>query len=427
MSNTVKKVRLIPMGDKTERDRVYKYLRDGMYNQHHILNTYASQVGCLYYKYNKDFKNPDFKEEYNAIFRNTNEAIKDFEQAKGLGMAGSCGMKVKQDFSTALKNGLAKGERKIPQYKRDFPLIVPGRFLNFYVTTDSYETENGEIVENEVFAVKFVNGIHFKVVLGSRGKRDYYLPQLLDSIINDPENYKVCGSSIQFTKKGNKIILNLNVKINKKVEEYKPVEGRIMAVSMGYDKCLVAALSDSDKVISIGDNLQDSIVEKRIQIQDYNQRLQAAMRNAQGGHGRDRKMRRFDQRGHYESNVVRHFNHVLSKMVIGAAKKNKAETIILEDIDKSMLENYPILLRNWSYDQLQTFISYKAGNDIVVRMSESKDAPRLACCKCGTKLDSENILPKEIEWCHELSFTCPNCKETIEYSYNKAKNMTVMS
>ena len=437
MGTTTKKLQLYPIGEKEEVDRVFTYLRDGIYNQHCILNTYMSQVGCLYYKYNKDFKNVGFKEEFNAIFRNTNEAIKDFTQAKGLGMAGNCGMRVKQDFSTALKNGLARGERNLPFYKRDFPLLVPSRFLTFY-TIDSVDKKTGE--ERTVYCIKFVNGINFKIVIGSQGKKDFYLLPLLDSIINDPDNYHVCGSSIQITKKG-KIILNLCVKVSKKAEEYHPKQGRVMGLALGYDKCLVAALSDSDKMFTIGDDIKDSVVEKRIKIQAYNQALQKALKDAKGGHGRARKLAKFNERDRYEKNVVRHFNHVLSKKVVEFAKKQKAETIVIENIDKADLESYPVLLRNWSYYQLCEYIKYKSGDDInVILAGEGKKSKKKAegdtdtatsaelrkiCCKCGCKLDESVILPEKIEWTNELYFTCPECKEKIEFSYNKAKVMSM--
>ena len=171
MSTTTKKIQLIPVGDKEEKDRIYNYLHDGIYNQHKILNTYMSQVGTIYYKYNKDFNNLDFKEELKAIFRNKNEAIYEFTQAKGLGMAGSCGRRVNQDFSTALRNGLARGERALPFYKRDFPLLIQGRFLTFYTGEDSYQDEEGNEKTVNTYFIKFVNGIHFKCVLGSRGRK----------------------------------------------------------------------------------------------------------------------------------------------------------------------------------------------------------------------------------------------------------------
>lgn len=426
MSITTKKIQLFPIGDKEEIERVYKYLRDGIYNQHHILNTYMSQMGCVYYKYNKDIKNADYKEEVKAIFRNTNTAIHDMPQAKGLGMAGNCGMKVKQDFSTALKNGLAKGERRLPFYKRDFPLLVPSRFLTFYTTNSEYKDDDGNTKEKNIFAIKFVNGIHFKVILGSRGKRDWYLTSLLDSIINDPDNYQVAGSTIQFDKKG-KIILNLTVKISKTIEKYNPVKGRIMGLALGYDKCLVAAISDDNEMYILGDDNKDSIVDKRIKIQKYNQKLQIALKDAQGGHGKNRKLKNFYNKDNYEKNVVKHFNHILSKEVVSFAKEHKVEKIVIEDINLKDFNAHPVLLRNWSYYQLITFITYKAKEyNIEVITSESKDASRIACCKCGCKLDDKDIIPKEIEWCHNISFVCPSCNEQIDYSYNKAKNITVM-
>lgn len=354
-----------------------------------------------------------------------NEAIYDFPQAKGLGMAGNCGMRVKQDFSTALRNGLAKGERSLPFYKRDFPLLVPSRFLTFYTTTEPYEDEKGDINEREIYAIKFVNKINFKVILGSRGKRDFFLTSLMDSIINDPDNYKVCGSSIQITKKG-KIILNLTVKISKETEKYEPVEDKVMGLAMGYDKCLTAALSDDDKIYNIGEDIKGSIIQKRIAIQDRNHTLQIALRDARGGHGRYRKVVRTQERQKaYEKNVVKNFNHILSKKVIDFAKAHKVKTIVIEDITKEDLDKYPVLLRNWTYYQLETFITYKAAREgIDVVKSKTGKEIRLECCKCGCEIGKENNLPKEFEWCKSLSFKCPCCSEKIDYSYNKAKNMT---
>ena len=441
MSISTKKIQLYPIGDKEEINRVFQYLRDGIYQQHHILNTYMSQVGCLYYKYNKDYKDAGFKDEYNAIFRNTNSAIYEFPQAKGLGMAGACGMRVKQDFSTALKNGLARGERNLPFYKRDFPLLVGSRFLTFYTDKEMITDEEGNENERDIYAIKFVNGIHFKVILGPSGKRDWYLTTMLDSIINDPENYKVCGSTIQLTKKG-KIILNLTTKINKEIEKYEPDENKVMGLAMGYDKCLVAALSDDDIQYNIGDDIQSQLIEERLAIQQRGKELQVALRQAKGGHGRYRKVVRSQERQQsHEKNVVKNYNHILSKKVIDFAKAHKVKTIIIEDIAREDLSNYPVLLRNWSYYQLETFISYKAqavGIDVILssgnntkgkkkdaKKNETSGNSKLGCCKCGCDIGKDNYLPKEFEWCNSLSFKCPECGEVIDYSYNKAKIMTI--
>lgn len=448
---TTKKIQLIPVGDPEEKKRVYEYLHDGIYNQCCILNTYMSQVATIYYKYNKDFKNADFKNEYNAIFRNTNTAIKDFQQAKGLGMAGNCGMRVKQDFSTALKNGLARGERSIPYYKRDFPLLCPSRFLTFYTGEDSFLNDKDEEVSVDAFFIKFVNGIHFKCVLGSKNKRraDLYLPELLSSIVEDPEHYHVCGSSIQFH--GTKIILNLAVKIEKDAETYNPVEGRTMGLAMGYNKCLVAALSDSDRQYNIGDSnnpeydLSRQIVTKRVEIQEHRTSLQKSLKGAAGGHGRSKKLKALDTQKKHENNVIRHFNHLMSKSVVDFAKKNKVEVIIMESIEKKDLDD--VFLRNWSYYQLQSYITYKAEREgIRVIMSNATSASdkkkkgkkkdtteetvmktiHNTCCMCGKEIKREDILPEKIVWANAVSFTCPHCGNHLDYSFNKAKNMTTM-
>ena len=473
MSITTKKIQLYPIGDREEVNRVFDYLSSGIYNQYMLLNVYMGQVASLFYSVNMDtesefFKkgfeeifreseeavdkmqyeqlgnyihnlqdtykkcdknlgSAEYKENFNKIFRNTNRNIDFIKQAKGLGMMGNCGMRVRTDFSTALKNGLARGERRVPFYKSDFPLIAPNRFLNFYTTKEEYQDDDGNIQERDIYAIKFVNKIHFKVVLGSRGKRDFYLVSLLDSIINDPEHYSVRDSSIQLTDK-RKIILNLSVRIDKEKEKYEPEKGKIMGLAMGYDKCLVAALSTDDTLYNIGDDIQESIVEKRIAIQNRNITLQKALKNARGGHGRKRKVSRTQERQKaYEKNMIKNYNHELSKSVVEFAKNNKVEAIIMEDIEKEDLKHLPIMLRNWSYYQLEQFITYKAAVlGIKVEKSTGRNETRTCCCKCGCQMNRENIIPKEFEWCHEISFVCPDCEEQIDYSYNKAKNIIVM-
>lgn len=435
---TTKKIQLFPVGDKEERDRVYQYLRDGIYNQYCILNTYMSQVGCLYYKYDKNFNDPNFKEEMKMIFRNTNTAIYDMKQAKGLGMAGNCGMKVKQDFSTALKNGLAKGERNLPFYKRDFPLMVPSRFITIYTWDDTYTTDDGTEKTVNAYFFKFVNGIHFKLYLGAGKNKgpDKFLPSLLESIVTDPEHYKVCGSTIQITNKG-KIIFNLSVKIEHDVEEYVPEHGKIMGLALGYDKCLVAALSTDDNEYEIGGSIKNDLVAKRKDIQIHFENLQRALKYSNGGHGRGKKLAKLETHKSYEKNYVQTYNHNLSKMVVEFAKDNKVSAIVIEDVTKSDLDDYPVLLRNWSYYQLVQFITYKAEREGIVvttsKMTDKQDKKtdvlrtvRNVCSSCGEVFCTEEVIPKVFEWTQEVSFTCPHCGKTISHAYNKAKNMTIM-
>lgn len=51
-----RKIQLIPVGDKEEINRVYKYLRDGIYNQNRAMNEYIS---ALYVGAIQDFSKDD--------------------------------------------------------------------------------------------------------------------------------------------------------------------------------------------------------------------------------------------------------------------------------------------------------------------------------------------------------------------------------
>ncbi len=74
---TTKKLQLFPIGDKEEVDRVFKYIRNGIYNQHHILNIYMSQLGTLYYSVSGDVESELFKKGMEDILRDTEHAYEE--------------------------------------------------------------------------------------------------------------------------------------------------------------------------------------------------------------------------------------------------------------------------------------------------------------------------------------------------------------
>ena len=70
MKNTfVTRYRILPVGDKEERDRVYQYYRDAQYNQYLALNQAMSETGALYYNCRRDIKSAEFKEKYKELFK----------------------------------------------------------------------------------------------------------------------------------------------------------------------------------------------------------------------------------------------------------------------------------------------------------------------------------------------------------------------
>lgn len=140
-----KKLKVIPDGDKEEVKRVYKYIRDAQYNQYRYMNRLMSNVCMIYYKYDMDITNPNLKEEMKELYRVSNAAWIKEDNPIGSGMQATATSRVKQDFSTALKNGLAKGERRLPQYKRDFPFLMNGTAIKPFIKNVTYtDTNSGE-------------------------------------------------------------------------------------------------------------------------------------------------------------------------------------------------------------------------------------------------------------------------------------------
>ena len=106
-----RKIKLFPAGDKEEVNRVYKFIKDGQYAQYQASNFLMGQLMSEYYKYNMNIKNEEFKVKRKEICKNSNPLFKDIEFPTGVDTPSAVTQKVKQDFSIALKNGLAKAER----------------------------------------------------------------------------------------------------------------------------------------------------------------------------------------------------------------------------------------------------------------------------------------------------------------------------
>ena len=155
--NTVKKLKLTVVAEnKEERDEKYKFIRDSQYAQYQGLNLAMGILASAYLLSGRDIKSEMFENAQKSL-TNSNPIFDGINFGKGIDSKSSIIQKVKKDFKTSLKNGLAKGERGITNYKRTFPLMTRGRDLKFY-----YDETSNDIL------IKWVNGITFKLLLGQR-------------------------------------------------------------------------------------------------------------------------------------------------------------------------------------------------------------------------------------------------------------------
>ncbi len=362
MSNTIsmlRKIKLYPVGDKEEIDRVYEFIRNGQYAQYQAQNLLMGQLIGKYYECGRDIKSDLFKKAQKEILCNSNPLLSNIEFAKGVDTKSSAIRKVSQDFSVALKNGLARGERTVTNYKRTVPLSTRSRDLKFSHHYKSYQEFLDNIMNPDLkIYIDWVNHIRFEVVLGNPHNSEY-LRKEIQNIFE--ERYKVQGSSIQINEKS--IILNLTIQVPKNKNELN--EKNVVGVDLGLAIPAVCSLNNSEYVrMNIGH--YEDFVRVRTQMQQQRRRIQGNLKYSKGGHGRKKKLAALEKYKNYEHNFVQSYNHMISKNVIEFALKNHAKYINIEDLSGYNADDF--VLRNWSYYQLQNYITYKAEKEgIIVR------------------------------------------------------------
>ena len=393
---TVRKLKLTVVGTDEERKQGYKFIRDSQYAQYQGLNLAMSILSSAYLESNRDIKSDIFKNAQKSL-TNSNPLFEGIAFGTGIDTKSAITQRVKKDFKTSLKNGLAKGERTITNYKRDYPLLTRGRDLKFQYKDDD-------------IIIKWVNKIVFKVVLGSGKIKEnkIELQHTLHKIID--KEYKVGQSSLQFDRNNN-LILNLNLDI-----PYKPktevVEGRTLGVDLGIKYPAYMCLNDDTyKREHIGSI--DNFLRVRKQMQERRKKLQQALTLTKGGKGRKKKTQALDDLKDKERNWTKTYNHQVSRRIVEFAKKNQCEYINMEKLTKDGFNNK--ILRNWSYYQLQQYIEYKAEREgIQVRYIDPSYTSQ-TCARCG-HIDKENRQTQE-------KFICTKCGFELNADHNASINI----
>ena len=392
---TVRKLKLVVVNeDKELLKEQYRFIRDSQYAQYQALNLGMGYLMTGYLASNKDIKSEYFKEWQKGL-KNSNPIFKGIEFGKGVDTLSAVTQKVKKDFSTALKNGMAKGERTSTNYKRTFPLITRGRNLTFY-------EQDGDIF------IKWVNKIVFKVVFNARKENTLELQHTLQKVING--EYKLSQSSLEFDRNNN-LILNLTIDISFKQED-NLIKDSVLGVDLGVKYPAYVCLNDDTyKREHIGEALE--LIKQREQYQARRRRTQQQLKNVKGGKGRHKKLKNLDRLSDCERNFAKTYNHMISKRIVEFAKKHKCEYIHLEKLTKDGFDN--TILRNWSYYELQQMIEYKADRlGIKVRYVNPSFTSQ-TCSRCGN-IDKENRQTQE-------TFVCTKCGFKLNADHNAAINI----
>ena len=410
-----RKIKLIPVGDKEEVNRVYTYIREGQYAQYQACNLFMGQLASEYYKCNRNIKDPEFIQRQREITLKENSLFSDIKFPTGADTRSQSMRKVQQDFSTALKNGLARGERTITNYKRTNSLLTLGRNLKFYHNYNSY-TEFLDNIKSPDLSVyiKWINKITFKIIFGNP-HRSEELRSVIKNILE--ENYKVQGSSIAV--EGKEIILNLTLSIPKQIRELD--EQTVVGVNLGLTVPAMCALNNNPyERLSIGS--ADDFLRIRTQMQAQRKRLQASLQTTTGGHGRKKKLQALNRLRDREKNFAETYCHMISHKVVNFALKNNAKYINIENI--AGYDTNKFILRNWNYYKMQQYISYKAEKyGIIVRKINPCYVSQV-CSVCGNWGETQKK-SSTLFICSNKDCTSHKDKYGFDANFNAARNVAM--
>lgn len=395
MSITVRKLKLIIVNDnEEERKAQYKFIRDAQYSQYQALNLAMGYLMTGYLAYNRDVKCEEFKA-WQKELKNSNTIFKGIEFGKGIDTLSAVTQKVKKDFSTSLKNGLAKGERTSTNYKRTFPLMTRGRNLKFYA-------------EGDDIYIKWVNKITFKVVFNARKENTMELQHTLHKIIN--EEYKLSQSSLEFDRNNN-LILNLTIDMPFN-ECDNLINNRVLGVDLGIKvPALVCLNDDTYKRQSIGS--YEDFFKVRQQFKSRREKLQRQLKMTKGGKGRKQKLKALNSFKEKERNYAKTYNHNISKRIIEFAKEHKCGQINIEHLTGENFDSK--VLGSWSYYELQQMITYKAERVGITVKKVDPAYTSQTCSVCG-HIDKENRQTQE-------KFKCTMCGFELNADHNAAINI----
>lgn len=381
--------------DEIEKNNQYTFVNKSIHAQYKGLNSCMGFLAAKYMESGKDLNSDIFITAKKAI-NNSHKCFEGIEFGKGWDSKSAITQTVKKDFSTLIKNGLAKGESNIPYYKRTYPLMVRGRNLNF-----EYDDINEEII------IKSVNNLKFAIIFGPRkAEKIAEVMELLEKI--ESGEYKKVQSMLRFDKNYN-LILRLGLDVPG--ENAKVKEGRFAFVSFGYKDIAGIHISDKDiRDSHIGDYAE---VKRNIdKFSKLRENFKVGLSMSKGGRGRKKKLDHIYKLTEKENNYKDTLLHMVTGHIVKVAKTNNCEGIKVEiPAVKDNDERY-ILNNLYEFKRKLEYKVQKVGLKLEY-IERKEDVP---CPECN--MIYEGILH------NKKDIKCTSCNRI--FSITKAKNINMI-
>ena len=332
-----------------------------------------------------------------------------------------------REIKNLVKNGALDGKVSLTNYKLDSPFTIAKSHFSFEHKYDSYDEFCEHIYDSDCKLYMNYGGDNaktgknpasiakFRINIGHGKNRNELISTLLKVYSGE---YTYGGSSIGISK--NKIILNLSINVPK--IEMELDENTVVGVDLGMEIPAMCALNNNIyERLPIGN--KDEFLHVRQKLQDQRKRLQKALKNTSGGHGRSKKLKALDRMKKSESHFVETYCHMVSKRVVDFAVKHHAKYINVENLNG--YDSSKFILRNWSYYKLQQYITYKAARYGIEVRKINPCYTSQVCSFCGNWEPGQRQTQAKFECADKECGSHTKYKYGFNADFNAARNIAM--
>ena len=366
-----RKIEIIPVGDKkTITNTIKTYSEESCKVANEVVRNVIFNMS-RYDEFKLQNPNLNAKELSNAYSELYGLTIRGFayDTTKKYNMIAS----VRGALSDTINKTLSENKKNIFLNKVSIPSFTKDNMPVYFMWRTSKLN-----VKDENYLFKISNELTFKLHFGRDRSNN---KSIVDKILSG--EYKGCDSCI--TIDGNKMFLNLTFKFEPKLVESED-NGVVLGIDLGINRPVTLARSDFQYVPQI--EIGDLMLQMRLQFQKRRKTLSRGLKFANGGHGRDKKMKKLDAIRNKEHNYIETINHKITREIIEYCKRELIKIIHMEDLTGITKNATEYFLKSWPYYQIQQMLEYKAKEaGIEVRYVVSKNTSKTCHC-CGVVQDN---------------------------------------
>jgi len=397
---------------------LYDLLSDIAYQIYLIKNkatTLAYDWQNFSFSYNERFgQYPNSKELTGKawIYGDINEQLKNAYAVNVYSMTRECAVKEACDKFKNDMPEIMKGNISIARYKRDGSFPVRSKQITNLekVNSKKYNCKIALLSREGAKAREMKNG-QVPIVLKTGNGNNV----ILDRVMNG--EYKMSDSRIVKTKTKYYLLLAYTFTPEKKMLD----ENKIMGIDVGVNVPATLAVShDNYYRCFVGDgkeirDFENQVVARKKRIQES--RKWAGKGSV--GHGVKTRTKAIDKISGKIANFKQTKNHNWSKFIVDEAVKMGCGVIQMENLSGISEEN--TFLKNWTFYQLQEYITYKA-EEVgikVVKIEPKYTSARCSCCGHVHLGDKEKWRPTQEQ------FHCQNCNKKLNADVNASRNIAI--